>query len=47
MMLDIKYPEITKNISTPINPPIINYGHVWNITTIPTAIVLRPSMSGR
>lgn len=45
MIFVIKYPEITKNMSTPINPPGKNYGHAWKIKTIPTAIALSPSMS--
>jgi len=27
MMPEIKYPEITKKTSTPINPPVSNYGY--------------------
>jgi len=27
IMPDIKYPEITKKTSTPINPPVNNYGY--------------------
>jgi hypothetical protein len=46
-MPDIKYPEITKNTSTPINPPVNNYGYAWNMTTIVIAIVLSPSISGQ
>jgi hypothetical protein len=46
-MPDIKYPEITKNTSTPINPPVNNYGYAWNMTTIVIAIVLSPSISSR
>jgi len=26
-MPEIKYPEITKKTSTPINPPVSNYGY--------------------
>jgi len=47
MMPEIKYPEITKNTSTPINPPVSNYGYAWNMTTMDIAIVLNPSISGR
>ena len=42
---DIRYPEMTKNMSTPIKPPGMKWGQAWKITTIPTAIVLKPSMS--
>ena len=46
-MVDIKKPEITKNISTPINPPTSSVGKAWKQTTQRTAIALKPSMSGR
>ena len=42
----MRYPEITKKTSTPINPPVSISSHAWKITTMPTAIVLGPSMSG-
>ncbi len=45
MIPDIKYPEMTKNTSTPMKPPVIKSGHAWKITTIATAIVLKPSIS--
>ena len=44
-ILEIRYPEMTKNMSTPINPPVINSGQAWNIMTMLTAIVLSPSIS--
>ena len=43
----MRYPEITKKISTPINPPEIHSGKAWNATTEITAIARRPSISGR
>lgn len=46
MMLNIKYPEITKKISTPENPPGSAPGKAWYITTDNIARALRPSMSG-
>ena len=47
MMPEIKYPEMTKNISTPMNPPGMKNGQAWKRTTMPTATVLKPSMSAR
>lgn len=41
----IRYPEMTKNISTPMKPPGRNYGHAWNINTAMIATALRPSIS--
>ena len=46
-MLEIKKPEMTKNISTPIKPPVSHLGKAWKPTTDKTAIARRPSMSGR
>ena len=46
MISVIKNPEITKNISTPMNPPVIKLGHAWKIITKLTAIALIPSISG-
>ncbi|WP_235436623.1 hypothetical protein [Arthrobacter sp. RIT-PI-e] len=42
----MRYPEITKNTSTPMNPPL---GHPsrWSSTTTVTANARRPWMSGR
>jgi hypothetical protein len=42
----IRDPEMTKNISTPTNPPGTP-SPVWNRRTRATATVLYPSMSGR
>lgn len=47
MILEIKYPEITKKTSTPTKPPTKIFGHAWNIITMPIAIVLSPSISAR
>jgi hypothetical protein len=47
IMLEMRYPEITKKMSTPMNPPGMNEGQAWKRMTIPTAIVLKPSISGR
>jgi hypothetical protein len=47
MMVEIKKPEITKKISTPIKPPGIDSGKAWNNTTERTAKALKPSMSER
>ncbi len=44
-MVPIKYPDITKNISTPTNPPGISVGNAWKITTEITASARRPSIS--
>lgn len=44
-MLVIKYPEITKKTSTPINPPGKIVGQAWKMTTEMIAIALKPSMS--
>lgn len=44
---EIRYPEMTKKMSTPMKPPGMKRGQAWNITTMPTAIVLRPSISAR
>jgi hypothetical protein len=43
----MRYPEITKNTSTPTNPPGKSPGKAWNMTTARTATARRPSMSGR
>jgi hypothetical protein len=42
----IKYPEITKKISTPIKPPPENSGNMWNTQTLRMAKALNPSISG-
>jgi hypothetical protein len=47
IIVEIRYPEITKKISTPINPPFNKSGKAWKTTTASTAIALRPSISGR
>jgi hypothetical protein len=47
MIVEIRKPEITKKISTPINPLFIQAGKAWKATTNSTAIALNPSMSGR
>ena len=44
MILEMRYPEITKKMSTPMKPPGRKAGHAWKMTTIPTAMVLNPSM---
>lgn len=41
----IKYPEITKNTSTPTYPPGKDKGKAWNKTTDATAKALRPCIS--
>lgn len=46
-IVDIRNPDMTKNISTPINPDGSAVGNAWKIKTDSTAIALRPSMSGR
>ena len=33
IIFEIKNPDITKKISTPIKPPLKNPGNVWNNTT--------------
>jgi len=38
---------MTKKISTPINPPVMNSGKAWKMMTVVMAIVLSPSISGR
>jgi len=47
IILDIKKPEITKNISTAMNPPGIKFGKKWkpNKGSIPKD--RRPSISDR
>ena len=40
----ITYPEITKNKSTPKNPPGIHESPKWYRTTAVTAIARRPSI---
>ena len=44
---EIKNPEITKNISTPINPPGKWSGKAWYKTTAKHAIARKPSISAR
>ena len=44
IIFDIKYPLITKNISTPIKPPDNKIGSKWKIITDITAIALKPSI---
>ena len=46
MTLVIKNPDITKNTSTPINPPVRDSGYAWKITTKVIANALNPSISG-
>lgn len=46
-MLEIRKPEMTKKISTPINPPGIRDGKAWKPTTESTATAQRPSISER
>jgi hypothetical protein len=46
-MEEIKYPEITKKTSTPINPPGNHAGNAWKATTIKTATARSPSISER
>lgn len=46
MIDEIKYPEITKKISTPIKPPGKISGKPWNRTTEIIAIARSPSISG-
>lgn len=43
---EIKYPEITKNRSTPMYPPGKKLGKKWNKITEITATALKPSISG-
>src|SRR6516225_652818 len=43
----IRKPEITKNTSTPTNPPCTPDRSAWYSTTETTAKARRPSMSGR
>ena len=51
-MIDvIIYPDITKNISTPIKPPVKIFeskkkNSMWYRITLKTAIALNPSISG-
>lgn len=47
MMVEIRKPEMTKKISTPMKPPFIDDGKAWNMTTERTATARRPSMSAR
>jgi hypothetical protein len=43
----MRHPDRTKNTSTPTNPPKNPAMPVWNATTIRTAILRSPSISGR
>jgi hypothetical protein len=47
MICEIKYPDMTKKTSTPMNPPDKVSGKAWYMITKVTAIVLKPSISGR
>lgn len=44
-ILVIKKPDMTKNTSTPANPPGIQNSLKWNNTTATTAMALRPFIS--
>jgi len=46
IILEIKNPEITKNMSTPMNPPGSFPGKAWNATTEIIATARKPSISG-
>ena len=43
----MRYPDITKNTSTPTNPPGNHRWFRWKMKTERTAIALSPSMAGR
>ena len=47
MMVVIKYPDRTKNISTPRKPPGSQAASMWKIMTAKTANARMPSKSGR
>jgi hypothetical protein len=42
----IRNPEITKNISTPMNPPDSQLSFMWKVNTESIAMALSPSISG-
>ncbi len=46
-IVEMRKPEMTKKMSTPIKPPFIQFGNAWKPTTVKTAIARKPSMSGR
>jgi hypothetical protein len=46
IILDIRYPDITKKISTPTYPPENNLIFAWYKMIDITAIALNPSISG-
>ena len=43
----IKYPEITKNTSTPTKPPGNHRESMWNKITANTATARKPSTNGQ
>lgn len=45
MMCEMRYPEMTKNTSTPGLPLMIKFGHPWVSATIMIAIPRRPFIS--
>ena len=47
MIWEMRYPEMTKKTSTPMNPPVMNSGKAWKMMTVVMAMVLNPSISGR
>src|SRR4249919_2641226 len=47
MIVVIRYPEITKNTSTPTNPPVNSELLRWKNITERTATARNPSTSGR
>jgi len=48
MIVEMRKPEMTKNISTPTNPDLkMLSGKAWKRTTEMTAMARSPSMSGR
>jgi hypothetical protein len=44
---EMRYPEITKNTSTPMKPPGRTDGKAWNRMIVVTAMALKPSTSRR
>ena len=48
MMVEMRKPEMTKNMSTPTKPDLkMLSGKAWKRTTEMTAMARRPSISGR
>jgi len=47
MIDDMRKPEMTKKISTPMKPPAILSGNAWNPTIDRTAKARKPSISAR